>query len=318
MAEELPNTIPSYRVLKSSDMADTAGIQRRLRADGFDGAIVMRVVTVDERLTYTPGTYWYGAPYYSFNNYWGTAWGYPYDPGYVYANQVVTIETQIYSLTNDKLIWAGRSETTDLAHGRTAGAFRCGTRGTRAEKRWSARSHELLRKPPVRSGGPRITDVWGGALAAVLLVVTSAAHAQQPDTVTPHARRDRNEFDSRWLSLRLGAALVVDANGYGQSRTRRVTRGVGDLANAPARCVSRAGSRRRRHQVPAAVGLSRVGGREWSVQPRRADLHRHRSRRDDSRRRARARRPGPTERGHHRANDGAQSRQFRSPNAPHP
>ena len=83
MADEFPNTTPSYRVLKSSEVADTAGIEKRLRRDGFDGAIIMRVVTVDERITYTPGTYWYGAPYYGFNNYWGTAWGYPYDPGYV-------------------------------------------------------------------------------------------------------------------------------------------------------------------------------------------------------------------------------------------
>lgn len=118
MADELPNTVPSYRVLRSSDIADTAGIVRRLRKEGFDGAIIMRVVTVDTRVTYSPGAYWYGPPYYSFSNYWGTAWGYPYDPGYVYANQIVTIETQIYSLTNDKLIWAGRSETTDP---RTAG-----------------------------------------------------------------------------------------------------------------------------------------------------------------------------------------------------
>lgn len=118
MAEEIPNTVPSYKVLKTSEVADTAGIERRLRNMGFDGAIIMRVVTVDQRVSYTPGAYWYGPPYYTFSNYWGTAWGYPYDPGYVYTNQIVTIETQIYSLANDKLIWAGRSETTDP---RTAG-----------------------------------------------------------------------------------------------------------------------------------------------------------------------------------------------------
>src|SRR5258708_7925280 len=32
MADEFPNTTPSYRVLRSSDMADTSGIQKRLRA----------------------------------------------------------------------------------------------------------------------------------------------------------------------------------------------------------------------------------------------------------------------------------------------
>jgi hypothetical protein len=74
---------------------------------------MMRVVDVEDRVTYTAGSYWYGAaPYYSFAGYWRNAWGYPYDPGFV-TDRVVSIETQIYSLTNDKLLWAARSETTN-------------------------------------------------------------------------------------------------------------------------------------------------------------------------------------------------------------
>jgi hypothetical protein len=116
LAEQFPNTVQSYKVLKTtdvSDAADGAKIRQQLARDGFDGAIIMRVVNVDQRLTYTPGTYWYGPPYYTFAGYWGTAWGYPYDPGYLNEDVVVSIETQIYSLQNDKLIWAARSETTN-------------------------------------------------------------------------------------------------------------------------------------------------------------------------------------------------------------
>ena len=116
MAAQFPNAVPSYKVLKSTDVADASDgtkIRQQLAKDGFDGAIVMRVVNVDQRLTYTPGTYWYGPPYYTFAGYWGTAWGYPYDPGYVGEDVIVSIETQIYSLQNDKLLWAARSETTN-------------------------------------------------------------------------------------------------------------------------------------------------------------------------------------------------------------
>jgi hypothetical protein len=116
LAAEFPNTVASYKVLKATDVSDGsdgAKIRQQLAREGFDGAIIMRVVNVDQRLTYTPGTYWYGPPYYSFAGYWGTAWGYPYDPGYVNEDVIVSIETQIYSLQNDKLIWAGRSETTN-------------------------------------------------------------------------------------------------------------------------------------------------------------------------------------------------------------
>lgn len=113
LAAQFPNAVPSYKVFGSRDLTDGASIRRGLAEAGFDGAIIMRVASVDERVTYTPGSYWYGPPYYSFAGYWGNAWGYPYDPVYVSEDRVVSIETQIYNLNNDKLIWAARSETTN-------------------------------------------------------------------------------------------------------------------------------------------------------------------------------------------------------------
>lgn len=114
IAAQLVNGVPSYRVLASSDISDGAAIRQQLAAGGYDGAVIMRVTNVADRLTYTPGTYWYGGPrYYTFAGYWGTAWGYPFDPAYVTEDQIVSIETQIYSLANDKLIFAARSETTN-------------------------------------------------------------------------------------------------------------------------------------------------------------------------------------------------------------
>ena len=61
-----------------------------------------------------PGSYWYATPY-TFTGYWRAAWAYPYDPGYVVQDQIVSVETQVYSLTDDKLIFAARSETTNPA-----------------------------------------------------------------------------------------------------------------------------------------------------------------------------------------------------------
>src|SRR5215471_4501292 len=113
LASNFPNSVQSYRILTDNDMTDGARVLRLLDEKGYDGAIVMDVVNVTNVVSYTPGTYWYGPPYYSFAGYWGTAWGYPYDPGYISTNVVVSIETQIYNLRSDKLIWAARSETTD-------------------------------------------------------------------------------------------------------------------------------------------------------------------------------------------------------------
>jgi hypothetical protein len=113
MASHFANAVPSYRVLSDKDLGDGTKVLHMLDESGYDGAIIMDVVNVSNVVSYTPGTYWYGPPYYSFAGYWGTAWGYPYDPGYISTNVVVSIETQIYNLRTDKLIWAARSETTD-------------------------------------------------------------------------------------------------------------------------------------------------------------------------------------------------------------
>jgi hypothetical protein len=112
LASRIPNSTPSYKVLGMKQAQDSTLIKQHLNELGFDGALVMKVASVDAKVTYVPGNYWYASPY-SFGPYWGNAWGYPYDPGYVDVDKVVSVETQIFSLKTDKLIWAGRSETTN-------------------------------------------------------------------------------------------------------------------------------------------------------------------------------------------------------------
>ena len=78
---------------------------------GADVVVSMRVVHVDRTAAYDPA-YWSGSPIYgSWWNYWGFGWGGVYSPGYLYTETVVGIETLVYSLKPDKLLWAGMSET---------------------------------------------------------------------------------------------------------------------------------------------------------------------------------------------------------------
>lgn len=113
LAAKVPNSVQSYRIEPSSGKgADSAKIRRRFADQGFDGALIMRVADVDPGFTYSTGTYWYPSRY-GFGYTWGSAWGYPYDPAYYYGDRIVALETQVYNLHNDKLVWAGRSETTN-------------------------------------------------------------------------------------------------------------------------------------------------------------------------------------------------------------
>jgi hypothetical protein len=111
LAQKIPNSVQSYRVAADARTPDSSAIRQRFADLGFDGAVIMRVADVDTRINYPYGTYWYGRPY-GFGSYWGSSWGYAYDP-YVTADRIVAIETQIYALGNDRLVWAARSETTN-------------------------------------------------------------------------------------------------------------------------------------------------------------------------------------------------------------
>ena len=62
----------------------------------------------------TYAAYWGGA--YGFNGYWNNAWAYPYNPYYITTTQIVSVETNIYSLTQDKLVFAALSQTSDPAN----------------------------------------------------------------------------------------------------------------------------------------------------------------------------------------------------------
>jgi hypothetical protein len=112
LAGSFPNSTQSYKIVPTAAATDSTAIRQRLADMGFDGAVIMRVADVQYQSNYAPGTYWYRTPY-GFGNYWGSAWSYAYDPGYYGENRIVSIETQIYSLGADRMIWAARSETTN-------------------------------------------------------------------------------------------------------------------------------------------------------------------------------------------------------------
>jgi hypothetical protein len=110
LAKQLPNAFAAYRVAPDLNTRDRPEATKLLREKLFDGAVVMRVVDVKDRTTYVPLNTWYtGHP--SFYTYWGSSWGMVQRPGYVVNDRVVAVETAIYSIKEDKLVWAARTRT---------------------------------------------------------------------------------------------------------------------------------------------------------------------------------------------------------------
>lgn len=110
--------VASYSIIPTSEVADTDGVRARLREARVDGVVIMRVVDEKERTRVTyggPDPLW--TPYYSrFYGYWGYGWNTPYRPTEVTTTTVLSIETLIYSLQRDKLLWAGTSRTSDRSN----------------------------------------------------------------------------------------------------------------------------------------------------------------------------------------------------------
>ena len=112
LARKLGNAVPAYSVFPDSLLTDRSKAKAWVKQAGFDGAVIMRPVSVDRETTYVPGqTYVVPAPYSSMWGYWGTGWSYAYDPGYVQQDQVVSVEGNVYSVADGKLIWASRTKT---------------------------------------------------------------------------------------------------------------------------------------------------------------------------------------------------------------
>jgi hypothetical protein len=91
--------IPSYSYIQSTD-TDQGKLEERLRKDGFDGLVLMRLTNVDKSISYMPGTSYGG--WYGYRH---------YDPGYYSEDQTFMVETNFYSLEKKKLMWSGSTST---------------------------------------------------------------------------------------------------------------------------------------------------------------------------------------------------------------
>ena len=103
------NGIQSYTVLAEGDLRDKDSAKQKIQKLGFDGAVLVRLLGAEDRVNYVPGVY--PAYYGSFWGYYGYSYSALYVPDYVYTDKVFQVETTIYSIKDDKLLWTSLSES---------------------------------------------------------------------------------------------------------------------------------------------------------------------------------------------------------------
>ena len=97
---------PAYLAIPESMITDPEEANALAQQESFDGAVVIRLLDAREQVTYVPPSY---GP--TFWGYYGYAWPMAYDPGSFRTDQIVRIETSIYSVKEDRLLWVGTTET---------------------------------------------------------------------------------------------------------------------------------------------------------------------------------------------------------------
>ena len=102
--------VPAYTLIPDEEMRDEAKARARIEAGNVVGVVVLRPRGSEQKVTVTSTGY--GPPYYG--GFWGggyyyNSWGYA--ETVARTDTYVAIETLIYDLRQNKLVWAGRSKT---------------------------------------------------------------------------------------------------------------------------------------------------------------------------------------------------------------
>ena len=107
--------IAAYGLIPKELTQDKEKAKEFLAKANVAGVVAMRAVGKEQQLSSSPAMYYGGPTYATFwgGGYYGWGWGGVYDPGYLRTDTIVYVETLVYSLEKDKLVWAGRSQTTN-------------------------------------------------------------------------------------------------------------------------------------------------------------------------------------------------------------
>jgi hypothetical protein len=104
--------VPMYTLLPGPGL-DEARARAAAEQAGIVGVVALRPVLVDKEISSRPGAY-LGPMYAGFwGGYYGFGWGAPWSSLEVRTDTIIVIETLVYSLAQNRLVWGGQSKTTN-------------------------------------------------------------------------------------------------------------------------------------------------------------------------------------------------------------
>jgi len=109
------NAEASYRLIKSGQKIDRETVGKAIEGLNIDGVIVTHLLAIDEETIYRPTmtyTPMYGGAYYGgLYSYYPHVNTYVTSPGYYTTHETYTIETNLYDVESEELVWSARSRS---------------------------------------------------------------------------------------------------------------------------------------------------------------------------------------------------------------
>ena len=105
------SAVASYTLMSADYIKEASGekFTEKLKQDKFNYVLLMRLADVQKETSYVPGTTtgYYGG----YGRYYGYGAGMYSTPGYYTTDKNYFVETTVYSVDPDKLLWTGTTKT---------------------------------------------------------------------------------------------------------------------------------------------------------------------------------------------------------------
>jgi len=118
------NAIAGYTLMpEDEDFDSKEDIARAVKKVGADSVLITSYKGVIEkqrevapRVDYVPRMGMsYGRYGYGYRGYYGSTYAAVYRPGYTVVDKIVQLETRVFSVKNEKLVWAGKTKTVNAS-----------------------------------------------------------------------------------------------------------------------------------------------------------------------------------------------------------
>lgn len=103
-------SVAAYRLAPKEELESAERARGWFERAQIAGVVAFRAINDDRRRTYQPAT-WTTSYYQSFWGYYGNSWSAVYAPGYTRDERFVSLETLIFDVRGNALVWAGMSTT---------------------------------------------------------------------------------------------------------------------------------------------------------------------------------------------------------------